>query len=465
MDRWKVENFFDYLAMSEGQAQAEGYLVESSDPLSRESLRQFITWPEWTLNRPVKLAQEGRILNGEDSIDLQGDCPAIDLVKDSQSTVPKFQDCNLEKRHREAFLAHRTHIVGWIDRLLDLPTSMLRNTSEEPVQTFDEMIGRFVKCLTPTNQLKFMFRIAQVVHQSPFENFSKFLGAVPFRCGYEMWRNISLGFGGVCAEKTAAIQFLCDILEIPTRSVLGSRQPIPGNFLEQLETYLTSEGEAPLPIWIQHLLIEIEIGGCWYLIDVTNGNIPLLFLDEADADLFIQNGYRSRMISNVECLNLQRMPRWAGDALLTISEYHVPDLHFRYVFDQGLGLLISRELFVGAFFSWGQEVQARMENHFSSLARSNRLLFPRFVHEGNLQSVADEFLQELLCKTLRCLREQYRSNYYTGDFIFVLQPLTTPFWQHPRISRSVSKALGPGPFAPPPAVAQNLRETILRDAE
>ena len=55
-------------------------------------------------------------------------------------------------------------------------------------------------------------------------------------------------------------------------------------------------------------------------------------------------------------------------------------------------------------------------------------------------SLPDEALQEMLGQALQALRAQYENPYYTGDFMFVLQPLNNRRLP-PRISRSLHEVL------------------------
>jgi hypothetical protein len=263
-----------------------------------------------------------------------------------------------------------------------------------------------------------------------------------FRCGYEMWSNLRAGFGGVCAEKTSALQFVCSILSVPVRPVLGSDSRIPDDFEQSLRAYVDSKGEKELPVRIYHHLIQIGIDDEEYLVDATNGNIPLMFLDQSDAELLLRYGYRARMVYRVDKLNLHRVSTWTGDAMLTLSEYHVPELHLQYVFEQGLGLYISNDLYLGVYFDWGGEASALKQNYYSALARRVGFPYPRFVHANNLESVPDEELRCWLKRTFDALRHQYPNRHYTGDFTFVIQPVKPDFWTMPRVSKSVRRLLG-----------------------
>ena len=57
-----------------------------------------------------------------------------------------------------------------------------------------------------------------------------------------------------------------------------------------------------------------------------------------------------------------------------------------------------------------------------------------------------QFLKKGFWKTLEkilyALRDRYKNSEYTGDFTFVVQPITNNFWKSHRISESVINKLG-----------------------
>ena len=194
---------------------------------------------------------------------------------------------------------------------------------------------------------------------------------------------------------------------------------------------------------LRFLDVQAELAGQTILIDATNGNLPFTFLSSADAQRRIRGGMRARMVYRTERLKLAEASNLAGDIMLTVSEFHVPDLHFQFMFDHGLGLHISAAAYLGVFFDWGGERSRLMQNYYSRAARRRRMPFPRFVHEANLLSVPDENLRQLLERVLHALRAQYQRREYTGDFTFVIQPLTSDRWIRPHVSAAISRLLWP----------------------
>lgn len=442
MDQWKVSSFLDYIRLGHEKSIDEGYMPKPANALHHESFRQLINSPESTLNSAITFEQEGYCLHEHDYIRLSADINVVFLGRADEDIDSELRDICLSESNKSAFASCRAKIISIVNSLFDFKNNPIVAKNDTPVMSFERLVGNFSEMLDYQNQLRFLFRIAELVHSAPFENFSKIFKGIQLHSGCEMWMNLSQGFGGVCAEKTAMLKFTCDVLAIRSSPIIGSNSVIPDDFENMLREYVKSESECELPIWIQHHLLEIEICGDRFLLDVTGGNIPLTFLDKHDSSRLIRNGFRARMVYNVDRLNLARTSNWVGDTLLTLSQYHVPDLHLQYVFQQGLGLQISRQVYIGVYFDWGGEYSARMQNHYASLARKRRFPFPRFIHSNNIHSVPDKSLFVLLDKALVALRDVYKDKNYTGDFTFVIQPLCPHFWAMPRISKSIRKFLG-----------------------
>jgi hypothetical protein len=189
-------------------------------------------------------------------------------------------------------------------------------------------------------------------------------------------------------------------------------------------------------------MLDVYAGGRWILVDVTGGNLPLVLIAGEDRERAFRCGMRGRMVYRQEHLRLRRAEVRLGDLLLTMSEFHVSDLHFQYVFDQGLGLHISPHAFVGVYFDWGRERSAQWQQHYTRRAADAGLPRPAFFHEANLAGVPDPASHELLSRTLVSLRAHYPDRHYGGDFTFVWQPLTAAFGRGERIGRDVRALLG-----------------------
>ena len=439
MTHWKLSALREFLAAGSEEAADQGFLPRAPEPLRFEPFRQLVMFPELTYNHPVTFEQNHRPLRDDDSIDLTGAMSCVFIDRERDDSSPDSTLVSVSTRNRRAFESSRKELVGLIDELFDFSAWPIVSVDGQPVTSFNQLVGDFDELLDTANKVRFLFGVARVIHAAPFENFSKIIAGRQFRCGYEMWSNMAQGFGGVCGEKTAALKFICDILSIPNRPVLGSDDLIPDDFEESLRAYVDSGGSEELPLDIHHHILEITVDSSRYLVDASNGNIPLVFLDGDGADALISGGFRARMVYRVDRMMMRRSSTWTGDMIETLSEYHVPELHLQYVFKQGLGLHISPQAYIGVYFDWGGQTSALKQNYYSSRAKKLRFPYPRFVHAGNMASVPDPELGKLLSKTLQALRNQYSDETYTGDFTFVIQPLTPHFWTLPHVSDSVKR--------------------------
>lgn len=439
---WRVKELHNFLSMTLPAATEAGFLAKTPDPLRHETLRRLVCTPLSTLQRPVQFAQDNVLLDPDDPIDLSKQHTELHLIRDTSVPMGDPRKLSLATCNKQAFSGARESVIRLWNTMISLEQQGITDCDGAPVFSFSELIDCFDSKLSPDQQLKILFKAAETVHASPFENVSKLNTATPVCSGWEMWARMQQGGGGICAEKSAAMNFFMDALGVETFYVAASQYSIPNDFDRRLKQYVRSEGQTEAPVWIQHLLPGFRLNGQDYLMDVSNGNLPLLFITGADLERYLLAGYRARMVYSIEHMQLKRISNWAGDALLTIAEFHLPQLHFQYIFDQGLGLHISSTFYIGAFFDWGTEQSARYQGHYTAMAEELNYPRPRFYHAGNLEHLPDQATRNLLQDALSALRQQYAEPYYTGDFTFVLQPLNNARWQRPKISSSIRKTLG-----------------------
>lgn len=438
MQKWNIQSLRNYLDVPLSEAKNTGFMVEPPNRLRHETLCRLIAHPSSVFQRPVEFVQDGVLLDAFGELDVSAPCNEVQIERNETASRGNPRALSLTECNRRAFLGCGGEIVRCVDALFGFANYPIHDRQGRQVESFVQIVEDFSGAFDETNQLRILFRIAEVIYASPFENSSKMVEGVPFCSGWEMWGRMEQGGGGICAEKTGALKFICDVLGVSTFYAAGSQYTIPEDFELQLKRYITSEGDGPQPIWIQHLLLGFQIGESDYLVDVSNGNLPFLFISGDDLNRYLNVGYRARMVYQMEQMNLRRISNWAGDALLTLCEFHVPNLAFQYIFDQALGLHISSTLYIGAFFDYGGIRTARYQGHYTALAEPLRLPCPRFIGENNMHSLPDEALQQTLKKVLVALREHYDNPHYSGDFTFVVQPLNRVRIP-PRISRDILK--------------------------
>ena len=442
MNRWRLSAFYDYLKTPQSLRAEHGYLPIPLDSLHFEQFRQLITYPELTMSPTPILIQDGRILRDKDEIEIGDEDIIIDIDREEADFVSIAGKVSVTKRNIIAFGSCRAQICSSIDKVIDLDAYPVITRKGDRLQSFSEIAEFFDEELDEREKLKLLLRLAGILYSAPFESITRIIDNRQSRPGYAVWRNIANGFGGVCAEKTAALRFVCDILGVRSLPVIGSVGGLPDNYEEQLLDYACSGGELDVPAWVQHHILEVELSDKTYLIDTTNGNIPFLFLMKTDSDNLMRGSMRSRMVYNTEKIKLRRSTGITGDILLTLGEYHIPDLHLQYILEQGLGIQISAECFLGVYLDWGGERSALQQNYYSSMARKVGFPYPRFLHQGNLKSLSDEGLRKVIEEVLFALHKCYANSSYTGDFTFILQPINNNSWRQPRISSQVIECLG-----------------------
>lgn len=431
LDRWRLDDFLEFMKLAPNEADAGGFQFSSSENLWHERFRTLVNQPESTLNPPLAFLQNGQPIGRDGEFNLAETAGPVDIDRVMSDPPAKHPgQISLRDRHCSIFKLHQPLLTDAIDQTVnrELPP-------DSPPFSFSILTDRTGN---PETQLAFLLHAARAIHRATFENWSKFEAAVPFRNGYEMWLNYINEAGGVCSEKTASFKFLCDLLGLKTRPVIGTAQRLTPEAIEALGNYYLSGGETPPPCEIKHLLLEVTLGPETYLVDVTGGNVPLLFLNQADAAPFFKAGYSVRMVSRNDRLFLSRVPEWIGDAHLLVCEFHLPDAHFDLAFEQDLGLEISDDQYLAAFFDYGGEQSARMRAHFEKLGARQKLDPPIFINAQTKSIPATgrgfDFFQSARSSILEC----YPDKNYTGDITLVLQPLQNNFWRQPMISRELN---------------------------
>jgi hypothetical protein len=307
------------------------------------------------------------------------------------------------------------------------------------LRTFDD-VKHYVR-LNDDNLLSILVNVSRFIHGTPFENVSKFINGTPFHTGLEMWRNFSEGFGGICGEKASALKFFCDILDVENRLVGGLGRTLDQDLNNIIIEYAGNPKGVSLPR-VQHLLNLITIGSKEYLVDSTGGNVQFLFVNSDDSSRLFKMGYKARMFSQVDRLFLYPLEKTAGDILLLISEFHLPLTHWDYTFDQGLGLAILPDRYVGAYFDWGGECTQRLQAHYSKVSKRLGFRPPVFIEsdldkesEGNLLGVKYDIIMKEM------MSQYWNSEFYTGRISLCIQPYSFDFWRLPVMSNNTKNLL------------------------
>jgi hypothetical protein len=205
-----------------------------------------------------------------------------------------------------------------------------------------EAAAEFVRCL------------AKRIWRSDFESYSRFTGdRLRYRTGDETVFNIAEGRGGICSEKVQALKFLTDGLGLKSSYVLsgpGIPDPPPEDALRQiLDTFDYSFSKRHMRYW-QHVALLYDLDDVELLVDATNGNIPFLFVEGAEASAYLDYSRKKplpvRMAEVREQFYYHRADQSLVEDLYYAMENFVPEIDLVQVFDNELGLYIDESVFV-----------------------------------------------------------------------------------------------------------------------
>ena len=198
--------------------------------------------------------------------------------------------------------------------------------------------------------------LSKRIWESDFESYSRFSGRkLAYKWGDETVRNVAEGAGGICSEKVQALKFLTDRMGFDSEYVIAGPNvpdPVPEERLrELLTTFDFRFARRHMRYW-QHTALLYRIDGESVLVDDTNGNIPFLFLEGAEADRLL--GYDDKpavpvtMAVQTESFYYHRVSQDIVYDLLFAMEGWIPYVDLVQVFDNELGLYISPDFMVTA---------------------------------------------------------------------------------------------------------------------
>lgn len=234
------------------------------------------------------------------------------------------------------------------------------DSSASPPPSLDDSCGR----------LEFLRRLALAIWRSPFENYSRFTERkIPYKTGDETVLNIIAGRGGICSEKVRALKFLTDECGFESRHVFAGPDaagPLPVDRLRRALDRLDFAGaRADMRYW-QHAALEYIVGGERVLVDATNGNIPFIFARGDEVDRILDEGNpaptRVRMGTYGEDFYYHRAPDDLAESLFYAMENYVPEIDLVQVFDNELGLVITRNYLISP-------IPYKTEREYADLAR------------------------------------------------------------------------------------------------
>ena len=196
--------------------------------------------------------------------------------------------------------------------------------------------------------------LAQRIWESDFESYSRFTGRkLAHKTGDETVRNIIDGAGGICSEKVQALKFITDHFGITSEYLfagVGTRGQIPEEKLrELLDTFDFRFSKRHMRYW-QHTALLYHIDGTSILVDDTNGNIPLLFLADREAERLLtpkdKQPVRVKMVDSYEDFYYHRVSQDIPENLFFAMETWIQHMDLIQVFENDLGLYLSKDFYM-----------------------------------------------------------------------------------------------------------------------
>jgi hypothetical protein len=203
-------------------------------------------------------------------------------------------------------------------------------------------------------KLRLVEALASRIWESDFESYSRFIGRkLTYKTGDETVLNIMEGGGGICSEKVQALKFLTDHFGLESEYVLAGANvpgPVPeARLRELLTTFDFRFAKRHMRYW-QHTALLYKVDGGSVLVDATNGNIPFLFVNGAEADRLL--GYDSKpavavkMAVHTEDFYYHRVSQDIPDNLFFAMEGWISHVDLVQVFDNELGLCITKDFMI-----------------------------------------------------------------------------------------------------------------------
>ena len=302
----------------------------------------------------------------DQSIDLD-QVPQLETARTGETEVPVL-DLTIERtnvgydRNWRGF-----HKRKW-RRHTDAYSSFVQTTLESECGQADA--AAILQLDSNEHKLMFLKVLARNIWESDFESYSRFIGdKLIYKTGDETLRNIIDGAGGICSEKVQALKFLTDNFGLDSEYVLAgdnARAPVPVTRLRELLTTFDFRFSKRYMRYWQHLALVYDIDGTPVLVDATNGNIPFLFLQGSAAERLLSHQPETfievRMVEFLENFYYHRVPQDVPENLLFALEGWIPDADMVQIFDNELGLYVSKDFYL-------TPIPFRNEKEFSKLSQ------------------------------------------------------------------------------------------------
>ena len=161
------------------------------------------------------------------------------------------------------------------------------------------------------------------------------------------------GRGGICSEKVLAMKFITDAYGFESDYLIAgdnARGPVPvAKLRELLSTFDFRLSKRYMRFW-QHTALIYNVDDMDVLVDVTNGNIPFLFLEGCAVNQLLdypgQEPIIVRMMGSEEKFFYHRVPQDIPQNLFYALEGWWEFSDLMQVFENELGIYLSSEYYI-----------------------------------------------------------------------------------------------------------------------
>jgi len=294
---------------------------------------------------------DGLILKHGDDIVSLDDEPTFQLVQSESSPDFALLDLTIDRSQ----ITEEGNPYGYNVRKWKKSKPVFERFVRECItESYGAEADRIMELATPEDQKRFIRAIGRKIWDSDFELYSRFIGdKLWFKDSAETLHNIIAGRGGTCAEKSSAMKLITDAYGIKSEYLLGgpgAKGPFPTEPLREMLRTLDFELGKKYMVYWQHMALLYDIGGEDILLDVTNGNVPFLFLTGYDVEELLRphnkKSIKVKMVLNDEEFYYHLPPQDIPENLLAVMQDWIEDIDLIHVFDDGLGLLIREDYYV-----------------------------------------------------------------------------------------------------------------------
>ena len=145
---------------------------------------------------------------------------------------------------------------------------------------------------------------------------------------------------------------------------------------ELLTTFDFSLAKRYMRYW-QHTALLYRVDGVRALVDATNGNVPFLFLRDAEADGLLRTGGKAhlpvRMVESEERFYYHETPQDVPENLFFALEGWIPYSDLMQVFDNELGLFLSADFYVAPISYRSEREYRRDRGEFLAICERSGL--------------------------------------------------------------------------------------------